>query len=57
MANMEMITREIKAAKPGAAVAIGGAPVNDDFCRKIGADFYSPDPRGVVEYMNNKIAS
>lgn len=57
MANMEMITRDIKVAIPGATIAIGGAPVNDEFCRMIGADFYSPDPQGVVEYMNKKIAS
>lgn len=57
MANMERITREIKEAVPETTVTIGGAPVNDDFCRKIGADFYSPDPQGVVEYMNQKIAS
>jgi 5-methyltetrahydrofolate--homocysteine methyltransferase len=22
---------------------VGGAPVNEDFAKKIGADFYSPD--------------
>jgi hypothetical protein len=57
MANMEMITPDIKAAIPGATIAIGGAPVNDEFCRKIGADFYSLDPQGVVEFMNIKLAS
>ena len=56
MVNMEKITREIKAAMPGTIVTIGGAPVNGDFCAKIGADNYSPDPQGVVEYLNSKIA-
>lgn len=56
MVNMEKITREIKEAMPGTLVTIGGAPVNNDFCFKIGADNYSPDPQGVVEYLNSKIA-
>jgi methanogenic corrinoid protein MtbC1 len=57
MASMEKITKDIKEAIPETLVAIGGAPVNEDFCRKIGADFYSPDPQGVVEFMNQKLAS
>ena len=56
MVNMESITKEIKEAVPGTLVTIGGAPVNDDFCQKIGADNYSPDPQGVVEFLNVKIA-
>lgn len=57
MVNMEKITKEIKAAVPGTTVTIGGAPVNSDFCQKIGADHYSPDPQGVVEFLNKKLAS
>ena len=56
MTNMESITKEIKEAVPGTVVAIGGAPVNEDFCRKIGADNYSADPQGVVDFLNNRIA-
>ena len=56
MVNMEKITKEIKAAVPGTLVAVGGAPVNNDFCKKIGADNYSPDPQAVVEFLNTKIA-
>ncbi|MCG8684061.1 MAG: cobalamin-dependent protein, partial [Desulfobacterales bacterium] len=55
MVNMETITKEIKDALPGTLVTIGGAPVNDDFCQKINADNYSPDPQGVVEFLNTKI--
>jgi len=51
MVNMAGIVKNIKKAQPGTKVIIGGAPVNDDFCRQIGADFYSPDPRGAVEYL------
>lgn len=56
MVNMEKITQYIKTNSPDTLVTIGGAPVNDDFCAKIGADNYSPDPQGVVEFLNEKIA-
>ncbi len=56
MVNMQKITAEIKEVFPETLVTIGGAPVSADFCHKIGADHYSPDPQGVVEYLNNKIA-
>lgn len=51
MANMEEIVKKIKEANPSTRVLVGGAPLNDEFCQKIGADFYSPDPRGAVEYL------
>lgn len=56
MANMEEIVQKIKAVNPDTKVIIGGAPLNDDFREKIGADFYSPDPRGAVEYLNTCVA-
>ncbi len=56
MVSMEKITKDIKEALPDTLVTIGGAPVNNDFCIKIGADNYSPDPQGVVEFLNKKIA-
>ena len=51
MANMEEIVRKIKEQHPETQVLVGGAPLNDEFRAKIGADFYSPDPRGAVEYL------
>ena len=51
MANMEEIVKKIKAVNPDTRVLVGGAPLSDDFRDKIGADFYSPDPRGAVEYL------
>jgi methanogenic corrinoid protein MtbC1 len=54
MIHMQSITKEIKNAIPGTMVTIGGAPVNMDFCKKIGADYYSPDPQGLVEFLNTK---
>lgn len=56
MTNMEKIVAELKAFQPEIKVCVGGAPVNDEFCAKIHADFYGPDPQGLVEYLN-KIAS
>jgi methanogenic corrinoid protein MtbC1 len=56
MVNMGEIVTRIKNEAPGTKVLIGGAPVNDSFCVKIGADFYAPDPQKAVEYMN-KLAS
>jgi methanogenic corrinoid protein MtbC1 len=53
MVNMGNIVVEVKKAVPGTKVAVGGAPLNEDFRKKIGADFYSPDPQGVVEYLNS----
>jgi methanogenic corrinoid protein MtbC1 len=51
MANMEVIVRKIKEVNPGTRILVGGAPLNDEFRARIGADFYSPDPRGAVEYL------
>jgi methanogenic corrinoid protein MtbC1 len=56
MVNMGEIVADIKANLPSTKVFIGGAPVNNEFCQKIGADFYAPDPQGVVEHLN-KLAS
>ena len=56
MVNMESITKDIKDAVSGTVITIGGAPVNDEFCRKIGADNYSPDPQGLVEFLNKRNA-
>ena len=55
MANMEEIVKKIKEDHPGTKVLVGGAPLNDDFRAKIGADFYSPDPSGAVEYLNSLV--
>ena len=56
MVNMGEIVSDIRANLPKTTIFIGGAPVNDDFCKKIGADFYTPDPQGLVEKLN-KLAS
>ena len=52
MINMENIVKEIKIKHPETKILIGGAPLTQQFCDKINADFYSPDPQGAVEYLN-----
>ena len=52
MMNMEEIVKELKEYNKNLKILIGGAPVNEQFKAKIGADFYSPDPQGAVEYLN-----
>jgi methanogenic corrinoid protein MtbC1 len=52
MVNMEDTVKSIKTKYPGTKIMIGGAPLTDDFRNTIGADFYSPDPQGAVEYLD-----
>lgn len=56
MVNMEQIIKDLKVASPETMVLIGGAPVSEDYKNKIGADFYSADPQGAVEYLNSLVA-
>jgi methanogenic corrinoid protein MtbC1 len=56
MVNMEKIVSEIRKVAKDTKILIGGAPVSSDFCKKIGADFYSPDPQGAVNYLNQLVA-
>ena len=53
MVNMEKIVKEVKEKYPQQQICVGGAPVNQVFCEKIGADSYNPDPQGVVEFLDN----
>jgi len=56
MANMEVIVKEIKNKYPSKLILVGGAPLSQEFCNKIGASFYSPDPQGAVEFLK-KVAA
>lgn len=53
MASMESIVKSVKEKFPETKICVGGAPVNDVFRQKINADFYSPNPQGLIEYLNN----
>lgn len=48
MANMDKIVKAIKEAHPDTKVLVGGAPLTQEFCDKIGADGYAPDPQGAL---------
>lgn len=54
MMNMENIVKNLKEKHPDLIICIGGAPVNEEFCKKINADFYSPDPQGLVSFLSGK---
>ncbi|MBN2424845.1 MAG: cobalamin-dependent protein [Calditrichaceae bacterium] len=56
MANMENSVKAIKSTYPDLKILIGGAPINQDFCSRIGADFYSPNPHDAVDYLNKSVA-
>lgn len=54
MENMAKTVQSIKEKHPKQTVLIGGAPVSMNFCRETGADFYSPDPQGAVDFLDRK---
>lgn len=56
MLNMEKTVKEIKEKFPNQKILIGGAPINNEFCNKIGADYYAPDPQNAVEFLNKLVA-
>ena len=51
MENMKNIVTVIKEKYSSSKILVGGAPVTTEYCKKIGADFYSPDPQGAVNYL------
>jgi methanogenic corrinoid protein MtbC1 len=53
MANMENTVKELREKYPNLKILVGGSPVSTEFCEKIGATFYSPNPQGAVEYLKS----
>jgi methanogenic corrinoid protein MtbC1 len=51
MENMKKTVISIKEKHSGLKILVGGAPVTQEYCDRIGADFYSPDPQGAVNYL------
>ncbi|MBN2308109.1 MAG: cobalamin-dependent protein [Candidatus Hydrogenedentes bacterium] len=51
MVNMEKTVSLVKEAVPGTKVIVGGAPLTQEFADKIGADAYSPDPQGALDFL------
>jgi methanogenic corrinoid protein MtbC1 len=56
MENMNRTVQAIKVSYPHLKILVGGAPVTDSYCKEIGADFYSPDPQGAVNYLKNLVS-
>jgi len=56
MENMKKIVAAIKEKNAASKILIGGAPVTQEYCDKIGADFYSPDPQGAVNYLKKLVS-
>jgi methanogenic corrinoid protein MtbC1 len=56
MENMKKTVVAIKEKHPSVRILVGGAPVTMDFCQKIGADYYSPDPQGAVNYLKSFVS-
>lgn len=56
MANMEKINRMIKSQYPDLITCVGGAPLNNEFAKKIGADYYTDEPQALVEILDQLVA-
>ncbi len=48
MESMKEIVAKVKNTYPEKRIMVGGAPLNSDFARSIGADFYGKDAREAV---------
>ncbi len=57
MENMKKTVAVIKEKHADTKILIGGAPVTKEYCEKIGADFYSPDPQGAVNYLKQLVTN
>ncbi len=51
MVNMEKLVSDVKARNASTRVIVGGAPLTEEFAKKIGADAYAPDPQGCLDYL------
>ena len=51
MGEMKNVVEALKAAglRDKVTIMVGGAPVNDNFCKSIGADLYAPDAASAAE--------
>jgi methanogenic corrinoid protein MtbC1 len=56
MVNMEATVKEVRAVVPNTTIIIGGAPVTDDFSKRIGADAYARDPQAALDWLNVNVA-
>ncbi|MBD3242760.1 MAG: cobalamin-binding protein [Chitinivibrionales bacterium] len=57
MVNMEKTVKLVKEKHPSVNIVVGGAPLTQEFADKIGADGYSPDPQGAVDFLAKAAAA
>jgi 5-methyltetrahydrofolate--homocysteine methyltransferase len=51
MLNMEEVVKLANVTLPTVKTLVGGAPLSQAFADDIGADCYSPDPQGALDYL------
>ena len=56
MVNMEKTVTAVRQEYPATKIIVGGAPLTDEFAKKIGADAYAPDPQGALDYLAGAVA-
>jgi len=56
MVNMGNIITTIRQKYPDIKVAVGGAPVNNDFAKSIGANGYGKDPQELIMWLDRNVA-
>lgn len=56
MQNMAPIAERIRNEISGVRILVGGAPLSKAFADQIGADNYSPDPQGALDYLNSCVS-
>jgi 5-methyltetrahydrofolate--homocysteine methyltransferase len=55
MANMGIIINAIRQKYPDTKIAVGGAPVNNDFAQSIGANGYGKDPQEFITWLGSQL--
>lgn len=56
MSNMQPMIAAIREKHPGTKVIVGGAPLNAEFTRQIGADAYGRDPQDDINWLDSIVA-
>ena len=56
MSNMRPMIAAIREKHPGTKVIVGGAPLNAEFARQIGADAYGRDPQDDINWLDSIVA-
>ncbi|HNW48748.1 MAG: corrinoid protein [Bacteroidales bacterium] len=53
MESMEKSVRTLREVYPSQKIIVGGAPLNNEFAHRIGADLFAPNPQIAVEFINS----